>query len=38
MNEMNNVNYERTNKVASVFAKEGLRVEVLNVGPSLEIS
>ena len=38
MNEMNNVKYEWTNEVDSVFAKEGPRVEVPYVGPSLEMS
>ena len=38
MNEMNNVKYEWTNEADSVFAKEGPRVEVPYVGPSLEMS
>ena len=38
MNEMNNVKYEWTNEADSMFAKEGPRVEVLYVGPSLEMS
>ena len=38
MNEMNNVKYEWKNEADSVFAKEGPRVEVLYVGPSLEMS
>ena len=37
MNEMNNVKYEWTNEGESIFAKEGPRVEVPYVGPSLEI-
>ena len=35
---MNNVKYKRTNEADSVFAKEGPRVEVPYVRPSLEIS
>ena len=38
MNEMNNVKYEWTNEADSVFDKEGPRVKVPYVGPSLEIS
>ena len=38
MNEMNNVKYEWTNEADSMFAKEGPRVEVPYVGPSLEMS
>ena len=38
MNEMNNVKNEWTNDADSVFAIEGPRVEVLYVGPSLEMS
>ena len=38
MNEMNNVKYEWTNEADSVFAKEGPRVEVPYVWPSLEMS
>ena len=38
MNEMNNVLYEWTNEADSVFAKEGPRVEVPYVGPSLDMS
>ena len=38
LNEMNNLKYERTNEADSVFAKEGPRVEVPYVGPSLEMS
>ena len=38
MNEMNNVKYEWTNEADSVFAKEGPRVEVPYVWPSLGIS
>ena len=39
MNEMNNVKYEWTNEVDSVFAKEGPRVEVPYVGkPSPPLS
>ena len=38
MNEMNNVKYEWANEVDSVFAKEGPRVEVPYVVPSLEMS
>ena len=37
MNEMNNVKYEWTNEADSVFAKEGPRVEVPYVRPSLEM-
>ena len=37
MNEINNVKYERMNE-ASMFAKEGPRVEVPYVGASLEMS
>ena len=37
MNEINNVKYEWTNEADSMFAKEGPRVEVLYVGPLLEI-
>ena len=38
MNEMNNVKYEWMNEADSVFAKEGPRVEVPYVWPSLEMS
>ena len=38
MNKMNNVKYEWTNEADSVFAKEGPRVEVQYVGPSIEMS
>ena len=38
MNEMNNVKYEWTNEADSMFAKEGPRVEVPYVWPSLEMS
>ena len=38
MNEMNNVKYEWMNEEDYVFSKEGPRVEVPYVGPSLEIS
>ena len=38
MNEMKNVKYEWANEVDSVFAKEGPRVEVPYVVPSLEMS
>ena len=38
MNEMNNVKYEWANDVDSMFAKEGPRVEVPYVVPSLEMS
>ena len=38
MNEMNNVEYEWMNEAESVFAKEGPRVEVPYIGPSLEMS
>ena len=38
INEMNNVQYEWTNEADSMFAKEGPRVEVPYVGPSLEMS
>ena len=38
MNEMNNVKYEWMNEVDFVFAKEGPRVDVPSVGPSLEMS
>ena len=34
MNEMNIVNYERTNEANLVFAKQGPRFEVPYVGPS----
>ena len=38
MNEMKNVKYELKNEWDSVFYKEGLRVEVPYIGPSLEMS
>ena len=38
MNEMNNVKYEWMNEADSVFAKEGPRVEIPYVWPSLEMS
>ena len=38
MNEMNNVKYEWMNEADSVFAKEGPRLDVPYVGPSLEMS
>ena len=38
MNGMNNVKYKWTNEADSVFAKEGPRVEVPYVVPSLEMS
>ena len=38
INEMNNVKYEWTNEADSMFAKNGPRVEVPYVGPSLEMS
>ena len=38
LNQMNNVKYKRTNEAYSVFAKEGPRVEVPYVGPTLEMS
>ena len=38
MNEMNNVKFDWTNEADSVFAKEGPRVEVPYVWPSLEMS
>ena len=37
MNEMNNVKYEWMTEADYVFAKEGPRVEVSYVGPSLEM-